>query len=138
MKRNIIICLLFLAPNFLSAQNTDYKVVFDITSKDSLDHKMVIRLLNEVLKASSDQAQLEVVLYGLSLEMVQTGKSVVADDVMRLAQKKNVAFRICAIAMKNRNVDKSQLLPGVEVVPDGIYEITSKQRDGWAYIKVVH
>jgi intracellular sulfur oxidation DsrE/DsrF family protein len=26
----------------------------------------------------------------------------------------------------------------VEIVPDGIYEIISKQRDGWGYIKVSH
>jgi intracellular sulfur oxidation DsrE/DsrF family protein len=40
--------------------------------------------------------------------------------------------------MKRMNVDKSQLIPGVEVVPDGIYEIISKQRENWGYIKVAH
>jgi len=50
----------------------------------------------------------------------------------------NVAFKVCAIALKNNNVDKSQLLPGVQTVPDGIYEIVSKQQEHWGYIKVVH
>jgi uncharacterized protein len=40
--------------------------------------------------------------------------------------------------MKNNNVDKSQLIPGVQVVPDGIYEIISKQKQGWGYIKASH
>ena len=40
----------------------------------------------------------------------------------------NLAFRVCAIALRNNSVDKSQLLPGVETVPDGIYEIVLKQR----------
>jgi intracellular sulfur oxidation DsrE/DsrF family protein len=40
--------------------------------------------------------------------------------------------------MKRQHIDESQLLPGVETVPDGIYEIISKQRDGWGYIKVAH
>jgi intracellular sulfur oxidation DsrE/DsrF family protein len=39
----------------------------------------------------------------------------------------------------NRNhIDKDQLVPGVEIVPDGIYEIISKQQEGWGYIKVGH
>lgn len=40
--------------------------------------------------------------------------------------------------MRNSNVDKSQLLPGVETVPDGIHELVMKQADHWGYIKAVH
>ena len=42
------------------------------------------------------------------------------------------------MAMKNQQVDKSQLLPNVQVVPDGIGEIVAKQGAGWGYIKVGH
>jgi uncharacterized protein len=48
-----------------------------------------------------------------------------------------LTFKVCAIALKNNNVDKSQLLPGVQIVPDGIYELISKQQDHWGYIKVM-
>jgi intracellular sulfur oxidation DsrE/DsrF family protein len=40
--------------------------------------------------------------------------------------------------MKRYNIDKTQLLPGVEVVDDGIWEIIQKQQEGWGYIKVAH
>jgi intracellular sulfur oxidation DsrE/DsrF family protein len=40
--------------------------------------------------------------------------------------------------MKNHNIDSSQLLSGVRTVPDGIYEIITKEREGWGYIKVAH
>ena len=50
----------------------------------------------------------------------------------------NAKFTACAIAMKNQQVEKSQLLPNVQVVPDGIGEIVAKQREGWGYIKVGH
>ena len=40
--------------------------------------------------------------------------------------------------MKNQRVDKSQLLPNVGTVPDGIGEIVAKQTHGWGYIKAVH
>ncbi len=134
MKKNIlIIFLIMFSPIFLFAQK-DYKVVFDLTSNDTLNHKAVIRWTNEIVNASND-AQVEVVFYGNSLDMVQKDKSVVANDIEKLAANKNVAFKVCAVAMKAHNVDKSQLIPGVETVPDGIYEIVKKEKDGWAYIK---
>lgn len=134
MKKNIfVIFMVLFSPIFLSAQS-DYKVVFDLTSNDTLNHKAVIRWTNEIIKASKD-AQVEVVFYGNSLDMVQKDKSVVADDVAKLSANKNVSFKVCSVAMKAHNVDKSQLIPGVETVPDGIYEIVTKQREGWAYIK---
>ena len=131
----IIICLIsFYGSSALLAQTPDYKVVFDLTSKDSTDHQTVIRWLNGISK-SDPKAQMEVVFYGKSLDMIVKDRSTVADEVIRLAQNKNIAFRVCAVAMKNQQVDKSQLLPGVETVPDGIYEIIAKQKEGWGYIK---
>ena len=58
--------------------------------------------------------------------------------VGKLAANDNVKFRVCAVAMKAHNIDKSQLIAGVESVPDGIYEIINKQHQGWGYIKVAH
>lgn len=136
MKRTIImLCMVLSSPILLFAQS-DYKVVFDVTSNDTMNHKAVIRWTNEIIKAS-DEAQVELVFYGNSLDMVQKDKSILADEVARLAANKNVSFRVCQVAMKAHNVDKSQLISGVETVPDGIYEIVKKQRDGWAYIKGV-
>ena len=113
---------------------SDYKVVFDLTSKDSIDQQAVIRWLKEIINASPD-AKMEVVMYAKGLTMVVKDRSAVPDAVTELAKNKNVSFKVCAVAMKNQGIDKSQLLPGVETVPDGIYEIISKQRDGWGYIK---
>ena len=136
MRKHILsICIGLFAPIFLSAQS-DYKVVFDLTSGDTMNHKAVIRWTNEIVKASKD-AQVEVVLYGNSLDMVQKDKSIVSDDIAKLAANKNVSFKVCSVAMKAHNVDKSQLIPGVETVPDGIYEIVTKQKEGWAYFKAI-
>ena len=138
MKRSILlVALLIFSSQFLFAQSHPYNVVFDLTSKDTVNQQTVIRWVNEVTKANPN-AQVEVVMFGQGLNLAIKDRSVVADEVTRLAQNKNVAFRVCAVAMKNQNVDKSQLLPGVETVPDGIYEIISKQGEGWGYIKVAH
>ena len=135
-KLRLILPMLLLISTFLAAQ-PNYKVVFDLTSKDTVDHKMAIRWVNEVLKAEPT-AQVEVVFFGQSLDMVVKNKSVVADAITRLAANKNASFKVCRVAMKAHNIDMSQLVAGVETVPDGIYEIISKQREGWGYIKVSH
>ena len=125
--------LLFVG-NSCYSQSAPYNVVFDVTSKDTLVHQMVMVWVKEVL-AADPNANIEVVFYAKSLDMITTKKSVVAADVMKLASYKNVAFKACEVAMIKNNVEKSQLLPGVLTVPDGIYEIISKQHDGWGYIK---
>jgi len=132
-----IAAILFLIPFIVTAQNTDYKVVFDLTSKDSLDQKSVVRWLNEVSKANPD-AKLEVVMYGQGFNLVAKDRTTVGNALTPLLANKNISFKVCEISLKNNNVDKSQLLPGVATVPDGIYEIISKQREGWGYIKAVH
>ena len=118
----------------VAAQKADYKVVFDLTSRDSVDQKNVIRWLKEIMESNPD-AKLEVVMYAKGLELAVKDKSYVADEVTRLAANKNISFSVCAIAMKNNNINADQLLPGVHTVADGIYEIISKQREGWGYIK---
>ena len=115
----------------------DYKVVFDLTSKDSLDHKAVLRWVNEVAKASPD-ARMEVVMYGQGVNMVTKNRTVVEDAIAKLVGNKNISFKVCEVALKNQGITKEQLLPGIETVPDGIYEIIKKQREGWGYIKAVH
>ena len=120
--------------NVLHAQKAPYNVVIDITSNDTIVHKMAMNWVKEIL-AEDAAANVEVVFYGKSLGMITKDKSVVADVLVKYAANKNVAFRVCQVAMKNNNVDKSQLLDGVGTVPDGIYEIISKQHEGWGYIK---
>jgi hypothetical protein len=61
-----------------------------------------------------------------------------ASEVAEAISASHATFSVCAIAMKNQQVDKSQLLPNVQIVPDGIGEIVAKQRAGWGYIKVGH
>ena len=135
MKKLMFLPILLVSV-FLSAQ-PNYKVVFDLTSKDTNDHKMAIRWVNEVLKAEPT-AQVEVVFFGQSLDMITKNKSVVADAITKISANKNASFKVCRVAMKAHNIEMDQLVAGVQTVPDGIYEIISKQRDGWGYIKVSH
>ncbi len=134
MKRIIILTGLLVSFHFLYAQTVPYNVVFDLTSKDTNNHKSVIRWL-QLISSDRPDAQLEIVLYGQSLDMIVKDKSVVANELKGLTENKNISVKVCAAAMKRHNIDKSQLLPGVVIVPDGIYEIITRQKEGWGYIK---
>ncbi len=136
-KINLIIIMLILFSGFTIAQKADYKVVFDITSKDSINQHALLREM-QLIKDGNPDAKVEAVIYGQGLSLVTKGEANYSEAISHLLSQKGVSFKVCALAMKRQNIDKSQLLPGVEIVPDGIYEIISKQHDGWGYIKVAH
>ena len=138
MRRTLLVVLFaVLSLGFVRAHRQPYRVVFDLTSRDSLEQKAVLRWLREV-GTSSPNAQMEVVMYAKGFELVMPDRSAYLADVKEAMKNPNVRFRVCAIALRNNNVDKSQLVPGVQTVPDGIRELVSKQQDNWGYIKVMH
>jgi intracellular sulfur oxidation DsrE/DsrF family protein len=119
------------------SQSKPYNIVFDITTGDTAVHAKVIRWSKAIVESHPD-AKVEIVLYGKSLNMVVKDKSNVEADVMKLASEKKVIFAVCEEAMKFHSISKSQLINGVGTVPDGLYELISRQADGYGYIKVVN
>jgi hypothetical protein len=132
-----IISFLLFVPVALVAQDQPLRIVFDVTSKDTATHAAVLRHVKGMAKAYPN-AMLEVVVYGGALPMVVSGKSSNQPGIEQLAAQNNVAFKVCGITMKRQNVDKSQLVNGVEVVPDAIVQIVQRQGEGWGYIKESH
>jgi len=132
----MLIALVFMTGISGYAQGADYKVVFDLTSPDTVRQERVLRWIN-LISESYPEAQMEVVMYGKGFELVMTGKSAVSDGITKALQNPNVQFRVCAVAMAHHKVTLDMFFKGVQSVPDGIYELVKKQRDGWGYIKVV-
>ena len=133
----VFLCLALLGPVLVHAQDKSYRVVFDLTSRDTLDQKAVMRWVGEI-SASNPEAQLEVVMYGKGFELVMPEKSAFMAEVNKAMKNPNVSFKVCQVALKNNGVDRSRILADAHTVPDGIYEIITKQREGWGYIKVGH
>ena len=137
MKKIITLTVFTLFTCSLAFSQTPYNVVFDITSRDTLTHQAALRTI-KFITDTYKEAKVEIVFYGQSLEMVTQNKSTIADGIIEFARKSNVQFKVCQVAMKRWKIDKDQLLPGVQTVPDGIYEIISKQAEGWGYIKIAN
>ena len=137
MKKYLIyVGLIMLMTNTIYAQ-ANYKVVFDMSSRDSINQQAIVREIGLITDANPN-AKLEVVIYGQGLDIVVNGRSPLQASVEKIISGGKASFKVCAMTMKRNNISKEQLVPGVEVVPDGIYEIISRQQDGWGYIKVGH
>jgi intracellular sulfur oxidation DsrE/DsrF family protein len=137
MKKICLFILVCIASAQLFAQNKPYNVVFDLTSSDPEVHARVIRWIN-LITESDPTAKVEVVFYGKSLNMVTKEKSSVTDDIQKIVAGNKAVFRVCEVAMKVHEINKGNLLPGVQTVPDGIYELVKKQAEGYGYIKVAN
>jgi intracellular sulfur oxidation DsrE/DsrF family protein len=136
-KYSVCICILMFMSPLIYAQTGNYKVVFDMSSRDTVNQQAIVREIGLITGASPD-AKLEIVIYGQGLDLAVKNRSVQQPAVEKLIASNKASFKVCAMTMKRNNIDSTQLVPGVEIVPDGIYEIISKQQAGWGYIKVGH
>ena len=76
MKRLLLIALVGLVSvGFIQSQTKPYRVVFDLTSRDTLDQKAVLRWIREV-STSSPKAQMEVVMYAKGFELVMPERTI--------------------------------------------------------------
>ena len=137
MKKIIQTLLLILISVNLSAQTTPVQIVFDVTSSDPSTLQSAMRHV-KVMSKNYPDSRFEVVMYSGSIEMVLKDKSSVAEEITSFADNENVEFKVCAMTMDRKGYSKGDLLPGIEIVPDGILEIVTKQSEGWGYIKESH
>lgn len=133
----ISVCFLLLFTCVAHAQQADYRVVFDMSTRDSVSQQALVREV-ELIKKYNPAAKLLVVVYGQGLPMVLKDRSKYSDAILRLLKDKDTEFKVCSFTLQRFGVDESHLFAGIKVVPDGIYEIISRQREGWGYIKVAH
>ena len=75
------------------------------------------------------------VIYSGAYKMVDNKSSVAGETLSAIITKDNVSVVICEQTMKRHKMTIGDLIPGVGSVPDGIYEIIMKQKEGWGYIK---
>jgi intracellular sulfur oxidation DsrE/DsrF family protein len=141
MKRTLavlaVVSIAALSAGFSTRHPEDYKVAFDLTSRDTLDQKAVLRWIKEITTANP-QAEIEVVMYGAGFELVMPERSKFIPEVEAAMRNRNVEFKVCETSLRNGLVSKEKLLARVETVPDGIHELVEKQQETWGYIKVGH
>jgi len=135
MKKSLLLASALFFMSILNAQQ--HKIVYDLSSADTSDHSTVLRQFNNVLK-EAPTTELEVVCHGQAIYMLVKDKAVMEERMKELIKKGKVSFKVCANSMRRYGIDKSQLIPLAEVVPVAILELSSKQQQGWSYIRAGH
>ena len=118
-------------------QNTitsiEHKIIIQFSSGDTLAQKGLRNNLRN-LSNSWPQAKIEVVCHGPGINFLRTSTSNFATDIETYRQK-GVVFAACENTLKERKIEKSEILPNIVFVPNGLVEIITKQEQGWSYIK---
>jgi len=134
MKRYWMLFLFLALGHFSFAQTTpEHRIVFQLTSSDTLTHKSLMKQLGNILTLSPS-SQIEVVCHGPGLNMLLEKSSIVSSKIDEY-RAKGVSFMACQFSMKERKVAKEELNVNTIIVPGGILEIIQKQEQGWSYIK---
>lgn len=150
MKKNLTLAvLLVLIGVKLSAQNQinskdanssgvtnqtiEHRIIFQLTSADTLSHKALMKQLTNITTVSPT-TKIEVVCHGPGLDMLISNKTVVLNGIKN-ARKKGVVFFACEFSIKERKIDRVEIIEDAGFVPAGIIEVVKKQEEGWSYIK---
>ncbi|HNE29778.1 MAG TPA: DsrE family protein [Saprospiraceae bacterium] len=110
-----------------------HKVVFQLTSNDTLVHKSLIKQLHNFLNAAPN-AHLEVVCHNNGISFLQQDVTKQGDKIREL-KAKGVDFVACENTMRERKIKRESLVAECRTVPSGLVEIVMKQEKGWSYIK---
>jgi intracellular sulfur oxidation DsrE/DsrF family protein len=148
MKNLLLAVLLFSIAHTASAQKNvaksddtvtaaeqagQHKIVFQLTTDDTLAHKALMKQLNNIISVAPD-TKIEVVCHGPGLNMLVIGKSIIPEKI-QLLKARGIDFLACEFSMKERNISREKIIPEAGTVPAGIIEIVTKQEQGWSYIK---
>lgn len=134
MYKLFLFAALLIAAFNLNAQSERHKIVFDLNSRDTAAHSTVLRQFTNVLKAAPD-TELELVCHGLAVNMFVKGKLYLEEKMKELKSKGKVSYKICANSLRRYNIDKSLISDLGEIIPVAMLELSSKQKQGWSYIK---
>ena len=132
----VVLALAFSVPSVFAqsvVSTKAHKVVFQVTSDDTLVHKATIKQINNMLTAAPN-AKIEVVCHNNGIEMLMTAKTKQAKAIAEL-KAKGVVFAACENTMRERKIDKSEILPEAIYVPSGVFEVILKQEQKYSYIK---
>jgi len=128
-----IFTLLFVKTFYVLAQEKEHKIVFHLASSDTLVHKALVKQIANVLDYWKT-AKIEVVVHNNGIGFMKIEETKTAKEIHILSEK-GVVFAVCENTMKQRKLEKSQILSSATFVPVGIAEIVLKEEEGWSYIK---
>lgn len=133
--KKLLFLLAILLGSATFAQQTErlHRIVMQLTSGDTLVHKNLMKQFKN-MKEAAPTMQLEVVCHGPGMDMLMIDRSIVQEKIKEFAAK-GIVFLACENTIRERNLDRSKVIPEAAYVQAGIIHIVERQEDGWSYIK---
>ncbi len=111
-----------------------HKVIIQLSSADTIVHKNLIKQL-ENLKAAAPNAMVEVVCHNDGIQFLRSEVTKYPNKIAELNTEQKIDFVACENTMKQRKINREELIPTCRTVQAGILEIMMKQEKKWSYIK---
>ena len=117
-----------------SANLKAYKALYILNSSDEKKIKGTLRNINNALEDPRLKGKLEVelVAFGDGVEVFK--KTAHYDTLLTNLQKKGVLLAECENTVRERKINKDDLLSFISYVPSGNGEIIIRQYQGWATV----
>jgi hypothetical protein len=113
---------------------THYKVIFHVDEMDKWP--LVIGNTKNLIKALSDSTlTIEILANSVAVQYFVSKNQNAEITQTLLDLSKTVQFSACNNSLKSLQIDQSDLLDFVTIVPSGVAELTIKQHQGFSYIK---
>ena len=105
-----------------------------LISGDETEQQTALAIVRNLLDAESgDVDDVAVVAQAGGIEAVRAGGD--AEGKVRSLIDDGVTFSACSNTLELKDMDESDLVDGVETVPEGAVEATRLQEEGYAYLR---
>lgn len=111
-----------------------HRVVFQLSTSDTIDWKFSLNNIRNLKKAWGDSLEVEVVSFGPGIAFLVSATASQHPAIIAL-HSAGVRFVACENTLRERKIQRNQLVKEAETVPSGVGEIILRQEQGWSYVK---
>lgn len=110
------------------------QTVIHLLSGDESEQQSSLSIARNLLEDEAGSIDdVAVVVQADGIEAIKTGQE--SEAQVRDLLDDGVSFKVCSNTMEAKDLDESDLVSGVETVPEGAVEVTRLETDGYAYLR---
>jgi len=110
------------------------QAVIHLLSGDEDEQETALAIARNLLEDETDSIDdVEIVVQADGVTAIQTGEG--SEEQVQALQEDGVGFKACSNTLEMMSLDESDIVEGVETVPEGAVAVTQLQREGYAYLR---
>lgn len=110
------------------------KSVIHLLSGDETEQETALAIARNLLEDETGSIEdVAIVVQADGVNAITTG--VETEDQVKALLDDDVSFKACRNTLDTMDLDESDVIEGIETVPEGAVEVTRLETDGYAYIR---